>query len=176
MEQALKSATVRDPKGREWRVSVRMIPWGVRWRGPGGRKSEKSKSASGSVDDRVRWYDWMPTPDVGGLFDEGFSGFLIAVGVIAAIVMAVLFVLPAFIFLVEVLIILLLMASAIAIRTLFRRPWLVDAVADDGRHNTWKVVGYFRSRAVVDEIARLLTLGSLAPTHPEATLIEPTNA
>jgi hypothetical protein len=90
------------------------------------------------------------------------------------VVIAILFVLPVFIFIVEVLIVVVVMVGAIAIRTLFRRPWLVDAVADDGARDTWKVVGYFRSRTVVDEIARLLTIGAATPVVPDATLIRPT--
>lgn len=165
----MKSETVRDPSGRQWRVSVRMLPWGVRWRGPGTRKA-----SSGHPDEpqrKPRWYDALDIPDVFGGLDDGFGGFVALVFVLVAIVVAILFVLPLFIFLIELLIVALLVVGAILLRVVFRQPWLVDAVADDGTHMTWKVVGYRTSRRVVGEIGSLISKGTTSPTVHDAVLV-----
>lgn len=93
--------------------------------------------------------------------------FLVAI--LAVVVL--LFVLPLFIFIVELLIVAVLVLASIAIRVLFRQPWLVDAVADDGTRLAWKVVGYRKSRAVVDEVAALLQKGVPSPTVRDAVLV-----
>jgi hypothetical protein len=97
-------------------------------------------------------------------------GEWILIFVIVAVV-AVFFVIPAFVLLLEVVIVALLVISAIALRVLFRQPWLVDAVADEGTRLAWKVVGYRRSRRVVEEVAAQLQRGIAEPRVPDATLV-----
>ena len=148
-----------------------MLPWGIRWRGPLRRgKSQAPRSSDGHVREG-RWYDLLDLGEPFSLLDEGFGGFVMVVLFIIAVVIAILFVLPAFVFLVEVLIVGVLVVGAIAIRVLLRQPWLVDAVADDHTHHTWKVVGYRKSRAVVDEVAALLQKGVPNPTVRDAVLV-----
>ena len=144
------------------------MPWGLRWRGP---RKRKDQPADGDQRvDRGRWFDGLDILDL-SFFDEGFGGFVAVLLLIVAIAVAFLFVLPVFILLFEVLIVALLVIGAILLRVVFRQPWLVDAVADDGTHMTWKVVGYFNSRRVVDEMARQLRIGTKEPTASEAVLV-----
>lgn len=166
----MKSVGVRDPHGRQWKVSVRMLPWSLQWRGPLRRSKERPSEESDGEVRAGRWYDWLDFSESLSFLDDSLGGFVMVIFGIVAVVIAILFVLPAFIFLAEVLIVALLVVGAIAIRVLFRRPWLVDAVADDGTRWSWKVVGYNRSRAVVDELAGLLQKGVANPSVRDAVL------
>ena len=164
----MKSLAVRDLQGRHWKVSVRMLPWGLKWRGPRTRKDRP-----GDTEEKVptgRWYDGLDIADL-TLFDEGLGGFVAVLLFIVAIAIGVLFILPAFIFLIEVLIVALLVLGTILLRVVFRQPWLVDAVASDGTRMTWKVVGYRNSRRVVDEIGGLIARGASSPTVHDAVLV-----
>lgn len=164
----MKSVDVRDPQGRQWRVSVRMLPWGLRWRG---LRKRKDHPANGEpAGDRGRWFDGLDILDL-SFFDEGFGGFVAVLLIIVAIAVAFLFVLPVFIFLIEVLLVALLVLGATLLRVVFRQPWLVDAIANDGTHMTWKVVGYSNARRVVVEIESLIAKGASSPTVHDAVLV-----
>ena len=164
----MKSLAIRDPQGRHWRVSVRMLPWGLRWRGPRARKNRPGDSNQEVR--KPRWYDGFDIPDL-TLFDEGFGGFVAVLLLIVAIAVAFLFVLPAFILLIEVVLVALLVVGAILLRVVFRQPWLVDAVANDGTHMTWKVVGYRNARRVVEELGSLISKGTATPAVHDAVLV-----
>ena len=145
-----------------------MLHWRLQWRGP---RTRKKKSPPDDFERGPRWYD---VPDIGEAFtmlDEGLGGFVVALLAVSAIVIAILFVVPAFILLVEVLLVALVIVGAVAIRILFRQPWLVDAIAEDETHLTWKVNGYRASRRVVDEISGLLASGVRNPTARNALLV-----
>ena len=163
----MKSVRVRDPQGRRWRVSVRMIPWRLQWRGPGTRRKDTPFENDRPV--RRRWYDFLEFGDALSLLDEGLGAFVFALLIVISLVAAILFVIPVFIFLVEVLIVALLVVGVILVRILFRQPWLVDAVADDGTRSTWNVKGYRHSRRVVDELASLIAKGVKEPSVRGAT-------
>ena len=119
-----------------------MLPWTPRWRWPWPRPPRGDTTSAGNI----------LVPD-----EMIFAALL-------AIVVVVLFVLPLFILLVEVVFVAVLVIGAIALRLLFRQPWLVDAVADDGTHMTWKVIGYNNSRRVVEQIGSLLSKGVTSPS------------
>ena len=68
------------------------------------------------------------------------------------------------------LIVVVVTLGALLMRVLFRQPWIVDAVADDGTHLAWKVVGSLRSRGVVDEVAGQLRMGTREPRAADAVL------
>lgn len=163
----MKAVTVSDPAGRNWRVEVRWLPWAPRWRGPRRRRKEKDPGDS-------RWYDWLDIGEPFAWFDEGLGGFVTAIVLMVLLVIAILFVLPAFIFLVELLIIVLVVLGAVVIRILFRRPWIVDAFpADDKRaHLVWKVVGTSRAKEAVDLVAQQLAAGIEVPQVPEGELVK----
>lgn len=145
-----------------------MLPWGLKWRGPRKRKDQSVDGDQGVR--KPRWYDALDIPDLSGL-GEGFGGFVALLLFFVAVVIGVLFVLPAFIFLIEVLIVALLVLGAILLRVVFRQPWLVDAVADDGTRMTWKVVGYGNARRVVEEIGGLISSGTTIPRLHHASLV-----
>ena len=150
---------------------MRMLPWKLRWRGPRTGRQRRSTRARDEKYRASRWYDSLDFGDPFAMLDEGLGGFALALLAIIAIVIAILFVLPAFILLVEVLIVAFLVLVATLIRVLFRQPWLVDAVGDDGTHLTWKVIGYAKSRRAVEDIASLLGKGVASPTIPDAVIV-----
>ena len=153
--------------GRQWRISVRMLPWGLRWRGP---RTQKDAPADGEVR-RPRWYDGLDIPDLFGAFDEGLGGFVGVLLFILAAVIAILFVLPVFIFLIEVSIVLVVMLAAVVVRVFFRQPWIIDAVADDGTRKAWKIVGYQNARRAVSDISRLMSQGVSEPAIHNAEIV-----
>lgn len=122
----------------------------------------------------MRWYDWLDLGEPLAWFDEGLAGFVTALVLIMLLVVAALFVLPVFVFLVEILIVALVLLIVIALRVVFRRPWLVDAVAveEPTRRLTWKVVGASRAKKVVDAVAQQLSSGIRVPQMPEAQFVE----
>jgi hypothetical protein len=64
---------------------------------------------------------------------------------------------------VDVIVLLVVSAAGQVGRTVFRRPWTVEARAGDGTVRTWKVVGWRASRERLDEIAELLAAGISPP-------------
>lgn len=163
----MKAVTVSDAQGRDWRVEVRWLPWAPRWRGP--RPKGKKKEPGDT-----RWYDWIDLAEPIAWFDEGLAGFVTAIVFVVLLVMAVLFLLPAFILLVEILIVVLVVVAAVLIRVLFRRPWIVDAfpVDDPSAHLVWKVVGTGRAKETVDIVAQQLAAGIEVPQAPGAELVK----
>ena len=143
-----------------------MLPWSVRWRGPGRGKTIEDEN--GTKKRKRRWYEAFDIGDPFALLDDSIGGFVLVLVVIVAVIIGILFALPAFIFLVELLIIVIVAVGTVLARVLLRQPWIVDALADDGRHLTWKVVGYLRSRRVVEEIAGQLRAGTREPRSAEA--------
>jgi hypothetical protein len=108
----------------------------------------------GKRDDRPRWWPWVDFL----LFDEVGVAILFAVG---AFLLLIFFVLPALLFVLQVLIFLALVAVSVLGRILLRRPWKIEAVrmGDPPQRLEWAVVGWLRSRRVLGEIAQSLSNG-----------------
>jgi len=93
------------------------------------------------------------------------------VGVIAAVIAAlvfgialVLFIVPALIFLLELLLVLALVGLGVAGRVLFGRTWTVEAQrADSDEALEWKVRGWRASDAKVAEVGDQLEAGLIPP-------------
>lgn len=138
-------------------MSIRMLPWTPRWRWPWPRRTRGEEAAA----DRGGW------ESLGEVFvaDEWI------VLAIFAVVIGILFVLPLFIFFVEVLIVVALVVGTAVARILLRQPWILDAVAEDGTHLSWKVVGYLRSRQVVQDVRLQLQRGIREPRPADAVLV-----
>ena len=136
-----------------------MLPWRPRLRWPWTigrtRKQRADPRPEGSV-------DLTRAPDV-LLFDE-----LLLVGIAILIVLAIL---PTFIFVVELSLVVLVMVVTVLMRVLFRQPWIVDAVADDGTRKAWKLVGYRDARRAVSDIASLLSQGVSEPAVHNAQIV-----
>jgi hypothetical protein len=99
---------------------------------------------------------WDGVADLATQGGDGLGGIFAAIGLAIAIVVLLIFVVPLLVALVEVLVLGLLAAIAIGARILFRRPWTVEAVADDGALRTRRIVGWRASgeheRRFADEI------------------------
>lgn len=95
--------------------------------------------------------------------DDIFAGVAIAVVVVLVVLLAVFFVIPLLVALVDLVIVLLLALLGIVARIVFRRPWTIEARADDGTVHTWKVVGLRASGERRDEIAEMLAAGITPP-------------
>jgi hypothetical protein len=139
-----------------------MLPWKPRWRWSWriGESKEQRRRRAGRVPES-RTTDWSSAADSLVYFDEWIF-------VLIGAVIVMLLIVPAFIFLIEVLIVVVVTVGALLVRVLLRQPWIVDALAGDGTHLTWKVVGYFQSRRVVEEIASQLRAGIKEPRAADA--------
>ena len=136
------------PDGATWIVRRRWMEWGPHW-----PYTWRSRKKSRRNDDAKGW-SWLDFLD----FDE-FS--LIILAVVGAIFVLIFFVLPALIFILQLLIFITLLAVTLFLRTLLRRPWTVEAIrtGPDPRRMDWEVVGWWRSRRVIAEIAQSISLG-----------------
>ena len=131
--------TVVDPEGRTWRIRRRWLSHSVSWRGPRDLTP--------------------PGPD---LLDAGLLaddlGCLPAIGIVVtcavAVALALFFVLPAIVFAVELVAVLLLLLLGALARIVLRRPWTVEArVKGTNQGREWKVVGWRASGELVETLA-----------------------
>ena len=132
--------TVVDPEGRTWRVRRRWVHRSVGWRS-----------------ELVDPFDVAP-PDVRVLDVDDDLGVLAVVGIVitslAALAVFVFFVVPAVVFLVELLLVVLAIVLGAFGRVLFRRPWTVEArVKGTNQGREWKVVGWRASGELVEQVA-----------------------
>ena len=149
---------VTDPQGERWRVRRKWVPRRIRWRG-------KERDLPDGL---------MDGAELLSLGDE-----LPVIGVIAAVIAAlvvgvalVLFIVPALIFLFELLLVLALVCLGVAGRALLGRPWTVEARRVGGDEALeWKVRGWRASDAKVTEVADQLEAGL---TPPDGQPIRPT--
>jgi hypothetical protein len=103
-----------------------------------------------------------------GIGDVDFQeGGLVVVAVLAAL----LIVIPVLFFGVELIILGALLAAGVIARVLFRRPWVIEARSDDplspGRRLEWHVIGWRKSRGLIERVASDLAAGR---EPPEGTL------
>lgn len=125
------------PDGRTWKVRRRWVHRSVSWRG--GRR--------------------VPDVDVPGLelLDDElgiFAAIGLAITAVVVVALAVLFVIPALVFAVELLLVVLAIGLGAGARIVFRRPWTVEArVAGTNEGREWKVVGWRASGELVDTLA-----------------------
>jgi len=91
------------------------------------------------------------------LLDELVIVLLVAAAVIALLIF---FVLPALLFVLQLLIFFALLFLTVFLRVVLHRPWIVEAFRVDGRdRKEWAVMGWWRSRRVIDEVAQGISLG-----------------
>jgi hypothetical protein len=146
--------TVFGPDGRPWTVRRRWAPWRPRWRW---------------TPPRLNHFDWLDAP-----LDFDLEGFLVVLGAILVLALLIFFIIPALIFLVELILFLIAAFLVAFLRSLLRRSWVVEAVRDDpdGAIMRWRVVGFMRSRRVIDEIAQGLQQGQRHIQPLEAERLE----
>ena len=91
------------------------------------------------------------------------EGGALAVAIVAALILLTVL-LPFVVVVGELVVAVLLALLGIAGRMLFRRPWIVEAVSESGDRHRWRVVGWFRSREFVADVANALAHGNGVPS------------
>ena len=138
--------TVTDQYGETWRVGRQWAPWRPRLRTPG-----EDSDGSGF--------------DVPGFGDGDAFAAGILLGLVAVVVVALLFLVVWPIVAIAAAIVLIALGVLVATvgRVLLRTPWTVRAVAENGRERKWKTVGWGPSGRLVDEIAAAIEQGTTVP-------------
>lgn len=165
MMHRIGARVVRTPSGQEWRVGRRWIGRPMpRWRKLRIRKTEEGK---GSRIDTAEVL--FSVPDFGGIDDLGAAFLLLAAIIVIAIV-----VIPLMLFGIELIVLGLLVAAGILGRTLFGRPWVVQALPTNDSTDplNWRATGWRRSGHLIDEVAGAFEAG-LSPRTAEATDLFP---
>lgn len=137
--------TVVDPEGRTWKVRRRWVHRSVSWRGPKGERA----------------FDLMDGADIAGeAADLPIVGVIMfAISALLIGVLAVVFIIPALIFALELLLVLAVIGLGVLGRVLFRRPWTVEArVEGTRRGREWKVVGWGASTDLMESVAERLRM------------------
>jgi hypothetical protein len=142
--------SVVDPQGRRWVVRRRWMPrLGVEtlW----GRFRRRFRRVFDRVGDAAD-----VDPGCAEVLGEGIAVALVVIIVVLALFFVVI---PLLVAIVDVLILLLLTVAGAAARVLFRRPWTVEASADDGTTLRWRVVGWRSSGEQCVRIGQRLQAG-----------------
>ena len=92
------------------------------------------------------------------------EGVVAALAIVVAVVVLLFVVIPLLVAVVDVAVVLLLALFGVAGRILLRRPWTVEARAEDGSLLVWRVVGWRASGERVDLAAERITAGDVPPT------------
>ncbi len=150
--------TAVAPDGRVW--SVRRL-WLPRLRRRDGRGNGDGDDDGDGDSGDASWGDAFLT----GLPDD-LGGIVIAIAGVVAIGLFVFFVLPYFLFVLELLVLPILFAY----RILFRKPWTVEAVSRTPPRELlrWQVVGLRESGEAVGEVAYSLERGETSPVPSSA--------
>ncbi|MDY7103260.1 MAG: hypothetical protein S0880_18920 [Actinomycetota bacterium] len=93
-----------------------------------------------------------------------------AIGLVVIAGLAVLLVVPLLLAVVDILVLAALAVAGAATRILLRRPWTVEATADDGTRVRWRIVGWRASRDHCDDVARTIGLGEVPPDGERSTV------
>jgi hypothetical protein len=138
---------VAAPDGVEWHVgrrwSTRRFGW--TWK----RRGIAADAASG--------------------LGQGVGGVDLQEGalVVVAAVAAALIVVPLLFFGVELIILGALLAAGVVSRVFLRQPWVIEATSSDpltsGRQLEWRVVGWRKSRKLIDQVVSDLAAGREPP-------------
>lgn len=142
--------TVTTPDGATWRIKRHWISRTPKLRdreGPGGEELF----------------------DLFSVFDDTPVGLVVG---IVLVVVAFFFFNGFFLFLAEVAIVGVVLLLTLAAKFLLRRPWFVDAVSATQPPRRWAVVGWRRSREMIDQLAKSLEAG-VAFSSPQAREIAP---
>jgi len=92
---------------------------------------------------------------------DGLQDLALAVALVVLVLVLALVVWPLLLALVDVLVLIVLAIAGGLTRVLLRRPWTVEAAADDGRALRWRVVGWRASGRVRDAVAAALARGEV---------------
>jgi hypothetical protein len=134
---------------------------------PHWRKVRLGKPRSGEAPEAA-----VMLPDIGSVDDIGA-----AVVVFVAIAVIALVAIPLLLFGIELIVLGLVIAAGIIGRTLFGRPWVIQAIPVDGDAQVlaWRVCGWRRSGHAIEEIAAALNAGhDPMPSEAEQIWATPT--
>lgn len=156
---------VTDLHGVTWRVRRRWLP---RYEGRGLRQRLRRRRAR-AADRRERgdgrWYDVLDLPVV----DDSLTAFAVSLLVIGALVLLVVFGVPALLALVDLVIVVVATALGVVGRVVFRRPWTVEAVSVTGERYQARVVGWRGAGEMVDALGQDLRHGRPPGDRPEVS-------
>ena len=148
--------TITSPDGRQWRVRRRWLPrLGAESLIGRYRQLFRRRARKGA--------DLGADGLAGGCVPIDGEGAVIGILVLVAVVVFVVVGLPVLLALVETIVLVVGAVAGIVGRVLFRRPWVVEAASNDGRHHHWRVVGWRRSGQHRDHVAVLLAAGADLP-------------
>jgi hypothetical protein len=131
-------------------VKRRWLPRAPIWIGPrfrGRRRREGRHPAGDLLGEAILW--------------AGEGGFWFAIAFAIATVALVLLIIPLLIFVLDALLIAVITTLLLAIRSAFRRPWLIVAETSGppAEERKWGLVGWRASSRAVDEIADSIEAG-----------------
>lgn len=156
----MRGRTVRGSDGRSWVVRRRWTP----------------RIGEGRIRDRLRRRFTRSTKHADKAGDYSlFSAILVddfAVVVrwiVIVVVATLLIVLTVFAAVVEIILLVLLLLIGIGSRSLLDRPWIIEAVPDDGERLSWRQTGWRASADRRDQIATLLEAGITPPPDAPTT-------
>jgi hypothetical protein len=145
------------------------VVWEPRWRALARRfgawrtdRRDRGLDAGDLIDGAPDLSSVAPSDHGGGGLDVGDSIVAAVVGFVVFVVAAALFwwvLLPLLLVVLDVVIVLVLLALSVVGRVLFRRPWTVEAAAEDGERVTARVVGWRAALRRRDEMAHSLRHG-----------------
>jgi hypothetical protein len=137
---------VTSPDGAQWTIRRHWVA----------RRPKFQWLVQGKHLKKLHFPDWADIP-----LEFGDEGCLPILGGILAVAILVFFVIPALIFLVELVLFVALASLLVFVNSLFRRPWIVVAEREGPEPQVmrWKAVGLLRSRRVIAEISEALAQG-----------------
>lgn len=138
--------SVAAPDGTRWRVGRRWVARRLpRWR--------RVRIGDGAV-------ETLGLPDVSGPDDLVTWLAILVGGLVVAVVL-----IPLLLFGLELVLVGVLLAAGILARALLGRPWVVQALGEDGRALTWQVSGWRRSALAIEQVAASLAAGLDPPAE-----------
>ncbi len=148
---------VQGPDGRRWVVHRQ---WAPRLKGRGLRARLRRRRDS---DDGAWWdpvVDFVPL-DIGDGLPRVVLAVVLAVALTLLLAAFVVFVVvPLLLVLLDVVVVIALLVGGVVARVLFRRPWTVEAVTEDGGTELhFQAVGLKASRRLRDDVTRRLAQG-----------------
>jgi hypothetical protein len=150
----MRGQTVRASDGRTWVVRRRWTPR----IGQGSIRDKLGRRFKRSAKHSEKAGDYSMFSAI--LVDD----FAVVVRWIVIVVVAtLLIVLAAFAAVVEIVLLVLLLLIGIGSRVLLDRPWIIEAVPDDGERLSWRQTGWRASADRRDQIATLLESGITPP-------------
>ena len=148
----MRGTEVLAPDGRRWVVRRRWAPRTSK-RALAGRFGGRRRRGSSDS----HWWDLLDVANIFG--DSPLTGLIVVAIFIVAVLFVIYGVAPLALALLDAVIWLVLLIAGVVGRVLFRRPWTVEAVADDGAMIEQTAVGLSASRRCQQQLAEGVRAG-----------------